>query len=118
MHLVIDGYSRDRGILRDVDLIYDLLDDLPDLIGMTKIANPRVFSHTGKKIEDWGVSGIVLIAESHISIHTFVERAFVNVDVFSCKSFDTKKTLEYIKQELKLERYKHYTLERGLEFLI
>lgn len=116
MHLVIDGYGKNPAILADRNVVYDLLDSFPGEIGMTKIAPPYVFRYIGSKPEDWGISGLVLIAESHISIHTFVDRALVNIDVFSCKAFDAKMVTEKLQQKLQLTRIRSYLLDRGLEY--
>ena len=87
-HLVVDAFVADGQRLGDVAAIFDLLDTLPERIGMTKIAPPYVFRYSGVKPEDWGVTGVVIIAESHISIHTFAEHKRFHLDVFSCKPFD------------------------------
>ena len=115
MHLIVDGYGNDRTILADRNLIYDLLDGFPAEIGMQKIAPPYVFRYVGAKPEDWGISGLVLIAESHISIHTFVDRSLVNIDVFSCKAFDATLVAERLQHRLQLTKMRSYLLERGLE---
>ncbi|MDZ4245897.1 MAG: S-adenosylmethionine decarboxylase, partial [Dehalococcoidia bacterium] len=78
-------------------------------------APPYVFRYIGEKPEDWGISGLVLIAESHISIHTFVDRSLINIDVFSCKAFDAKQVTEKLQKKLKITRVRSYLLERGLE---
>ena len=54
--------------------------DLPD--GDSKIMPPYVFRYHGEVPEDWGVSGVVLIAESHISIHTFPDKGYLSLDIF------------------------------------
>ena len=115
MHLAIDGYNGDREKLADSDFLYRFLDTFPDSIGMTKIASPTVYTYHAPKHEDWGVSGFVIIAESHISIHTFPERNYVNIDVFSCKSFDVDKALDEIKGIFSFSTVKTWILERGLE---
>ena len=125
MHLAIDGYGADpdpgRGVtsidvLEDTDLVRRFLDDYPDAIGMTKIAPPQVYTYRGKVPEDWGVSGFVIIAESHISIHTFPDRGYVNVDVFSCKDFDTGAAIDDVKGFFMLDDAKAWTMERGVEY--
>src|SRR3990172_5324831 len=116
MHVAIDGYGGDRQKLQDLELIFGFLDSYPAEIGMTKIMPPYVFRYVGIKHEDWGISGFVLIAESHISIHTFPERAYVNVDIFSCKAFDPDLAVEEIKSKLGLDKVKAHVLERGLEY--
>lgn len=115
MHLIIDGYGSDRQVLANRELIYDLLDNYPGEIGMTKIAPPYVFRYVGVKPEDWGISGIVPIAESHIAIHTFVEKCMVNIDIFSCKEFDKERIVRDLKDRLKLTETRSYLLQRGLE---
>jgi len=117
MHLAIDGYGRDPHVLEDEVLVRQLLDSYPAEIGMTKICEPVVLRYVGTKPEDWGVSGFVMIAESHISIHTFVERCFVNIDVFSCKEFDADRVIRDLTEKLKLTKVNSYILTRGLEYL-
>lgn len=95
-HLVVDAFVADGQRLGDVAAIFDLLDTLPARIGMTKIAPPYVFRYSGVKPEDWGVTGVVIIAESHISIHTFAEHKRFHLDVFSCKPFDVDMVRERV----------------------
>ncbi|HUE75317.1 MAG TPA: S-adenosylmethionine decarboxylase [Chloroflexota bacterium] len=116
MHLVVDGHGGDYERLQNLDEVYQLLDRLPDRIEMTKIMPPYVFRYRGVKPEDWGVSGFVLIAESHIAIHTFPERGLVNVDVFSCKEFDTDLAVAMIRDTFLLDTVDIQVLARGLEY--
>ena len=116
MHLIIDGYGGDPQRLQDVDLVYHLLDAYPDQIGMIKISQPKVSKYVGAKPQDWGVSGFVLIAESHISIHTFPERSYINVDIFSCKEFDAEGAVRDFQQKFRLAEVRSYILNRGLEY--
>ena len=116
MHLVVDGYGADPLKLKDEDLIYRFLDEYPITIGMTKIVPPQVYTYHGKTPEDWGVSGFVLIAESHISVHTFPDKGYVNIDIFSCKSFDDQRALAEAKQLFELTEVKTWLLDRGLEW--
>ena len=116
MHLVIDGYGGDPEKLKDVDLIQGFLDEYPSTIGMTKIAPPQVYTYHGKVPEDWGVSGFVIIAESHISIHTFPDRGYVNIDIFSCKEFDADASLDDVRATFSLSSVRTLTLARGLEY--
>lgn len=116
MHLIIDGYSGNAQKMQDVDFIYQLLDAYPSQIGMTKISPPQVSKYIGSKPEDWGISGFVLIAESHISIHTFPERSYINIDIFSCKEFDAEQTIRDLQQQFGLDEIRSYILNRGLEY--
>jgi S-adenosylmethionine decarboxylase len=115
-HLMLDGYGCDKKKLQDLNLIYRILDELPSRIGMTKIMPPYVFKYSGVKPEDWGISGFVLIAESHISIHTFPEKSFVSVDIFSCKAFDLEFAGTYLKDVFGMTKVECNVLDRGTEF--
>ena len=117
MHLVIDGYGGEVDKLWDMELVREFLIDYPDQLGMTRITEPNVLEYNGPVAEDVGVSGFVIIAESHISIHTFPKRNFVNVDIFSCKSFDNDRALADVKLLFGLSDTKTWLLDRGLEWL-
>lgn len=112
MHLIIDGYGSEPQIMQDEEFLYQLLDSYPSKIGMTKISPPFVFRYIGSRPEDWGISGFVFIAESHISVHTFVERCYVNIDVFSCQDFDAQQVIDDLKEKFRLEKFKAYLIDR------
>ena len=109
-HLILDGSGAKRERLESIHFLHDLLDAFPEKIQMTKIMPPYVF-----RMEE-GLSGIVLIAESHISIHTFPKEGRFNLDIFSCKEFDIDRALEYACSELEPEHYEQILLSRGREF--
>ena len=115
MHLLIDGYSGERARLQSEEVVRGLLEGWPSQIGMTRISEPFVLTYHSPQEEDWGVSGFVLIAESHISIHTFPVRRYVNIDLFSCKPFDFLSALRYAQEALGLTTLGWRLLERGLE---
>ncbi len=115
-HLMLDGYGCDKAKLQDLNLVYRILDELPTRIAMTKIMPPYVFRYSGLRPEDWGLSGFVLIAESHVSIHTFPEKTFVSVDIFSCKPFDSEFAASYLKKAFGMAKVDCTVLDRGTEF--
>jgi S-adenosylmethionine decarboxylase len=103
-HLVIDAFVDDAARISAIEPIFDLLHGLPDQIGMTKITQPYVFRYSGVVPDDWGITGMVVIAESHISIHTFPEHKRFHMDVFSCKPFDHEVVLQAIERQLGVTR--------------
>lgn len=116
MHLTLDGYDCHSEKLASLDNIYQFLDRCPDLIKMTKIMPPYVFKYQAQVPEDWGISGFVLIAESHISVHTYPERAYISLDIFSCKDFDHPQAVAYATELFGIGRHELNLLNRGLEF--
>ena len=117
MHLVIDGYGGDIDKMWDEDLVRDFLYQYPESLDMTRITEPTVLRYEAPKSEDSGVSGFVIIAESHISIHTFPRKDYINIDIFSCRPFDHERALEDVKDLFGLAEVKTWLLERGLEWL-
>lgn len=111
MHLTIDGYGN-KQIMQDEPFIYQLLNSYPAKIGMTKIKGPIVFRYVGAKPGDWGISGLVFIAESHISLHTFVERSYINIDVFSCKDFNAEQIVRDFVGQFQLTRFTSRLINR------
>jgi S-adenosylmethionine decarboxylase len=115
-HLIFDGYRCSRAALEDLAGLYRLLDGLPDRIRMTKIMPPYVLRHADGPRGLEGLSGFVLIAESHISVHTFPQRRFVNVDIFSCEDFDVEDALAALRETFGPQRVEWKLLDRGTEF--
>lgn len=110
LHLILAGYGCDREALMDLDGIHDFLNRMPDRIGMTKIMPPYVVPFPDRII------GIVLIAESHISIHTFPELEQLYMDIFSCKAFKVRDAVAMAINTFKISRPDSRLFERGLEF--
>lgn len=119
-HLTIDGKECNKEKLKDIKVIYKILNDLPKEIGMTKMTLPYVveWKDTWNQNKDStpGVSGFVMIAESHISIHTFPDQDYVFMDIFSCKPFDTEKAKNFINKQLGIKKCEINLVERGLDF--
>ena len=61
-----------------------------------------------------GVSGVVVLAESHISIHTWPERGFAALDVFMCGSCDPYKVIPFLKAAFGPEDVRISEQKRGL----
>ena len=116
MHLIIDGFGGDNAMMWDTARLRAFLDEYPARLGMTKITAPEVLEYHGPNPQDNGISGFVIIAESHISVHTFPPRDYVNIDIFSCKSFDHEQAIADARALFGLRQVKTWLLERGLEW--
>ncbi len=117
-HLTIDLYGCDAKLLGDMAHVYRILDEMPGLLDMKKISKPQVLPYEGSKgtFDKGGISAFVIIATSHISIHTFVHQKYASVDIFSCKAFDTDKATRYISEKFKAKKTETNLLSRGREF--
>lgn len=116
MHLIIDGFGGDTTMMWDMERLRTFLYEYPANLGMTRITEPEVLEYHGDKPEDSGISGFVIIAESHISVHTFPHREYVNIDLFSCKSFDHEQAIADARSLFDLADVKTWLLDRGLEW--
>ncbi len=65
--------------------------------------------------EGGGVSGVAVLAESHISIHTWPERAFAAVDVFMCGQTRPEATIAVLQAAFRPSQIKLEELRRGQE---
>ena len=114
LHLMLEAYNCPIEVLDDANIAYRILDELPAKIGMTKLTLPYVIhADDNGKNDPGGWTGFVLIAESHISLHTFAKRGFVTVDVYSCKEFDTDLAVNYFKEMFKTHDVEYKVEVRG-----
>lgn len=114
-HLMLDCQGCNSKI-GDLQFVFDFLNQLPDKIGMTKITQPYVFPYSGLVPEDCGITGTVIIAESHITFHSFTNKDYFFFDIFSCKPFDYTLTEELIRQAFSVQNVDSNVVKRGLEF--
>jgi S-adenosylmethionine decarboxylase len=89
-HLLLDFW--DACNLTDPSLIDAVLREAAAAANATVLHSH--FHHFGP---DGGVSGVLVLAESHISIHTWPERAFAAVDIFMCGSCNPYESLPVLK---------------------
>lgn len=97
-HLIFSGYGIKKSKLDEAEIVFDFLDKMPGKIGMKKLTIPYVVIARPKRKKEWGISGFVMIYTSHISCHTWPEKGYVSIDVYSCKNFNEKKLLNYLKK--------------------
>lgn len=112
-HLIIDAYGVQSEKLRDKKSLTHLLEDLPKKLKMRILRKPIVDKIISDEYPTWGLSGFVILYESHISFHTWPEENYVAMDVYSCKDFNGKEATQYLKKYLGAKRMKVYLIIRG-----
>lgn len=115
-HLTIDLKGCSKEVLSNYEKHFNYLKTLPEIIEMTPITQPYVFPYSGLVPSDKGITGVVIIAESHLSIHSFEEKGHSFIDIFSCKEFDTDKAIEITLETFKPKSYEVNIVERGKDF--
>lgn len=118
-HLTLDGYGGNPKKLNDMHRVFQALDEIPDLLNMKKIITPYVVYYPGNGKKDMGgYSGMVMIAESHISIHTFPEDGFVSIDVYTCQGdLDTKTAAAYFRKMFEIQDWEQHVIKRGTKYV-
>jgi S-adenosylmethionine decarboxylase len=118
VHLTLDGYEGSPEKLANRDIIEGCLKDLPKKLGMHIIFGPEVLECKALNPKDsGGFSGFVMIAESHISCHTFPKRKFVSIDVYTCKDeIDKQFVTDYFKKAFDLGDIETNYIKRGTRY--
>ncbi len=118
VHFMMDGYNADKNKLQDEAALGQLLVDLPLKMGMHTICDPVVVSVGPNNHKDpGGISGFVMIAESHLSFHTFPNRGFVSIDVYTCQNqLDTDKLKAELTEAFGINNSDVYVQKRGLSY--
>ena len=109
-HLLADLYEVASDRLADAGLLADCLDDAARRGGMKPIGPPVLHRFQGG-----GLTGYLLLSESHIAFHTYPEHRFLALDIFSCGSADSKAALSVFLAALEPGREHLTTAPRGAE---
>lgn len=66
------------------------------------------------KFAPQGVSGVVIISESHLTIHSFPEHGYASIDVYTCGDLDPNIAANYIAEALEAEIQEKIEMPRGM----
>ncbi|WP_457600589.1 adenosylmethionine decarboxylase [Hydrogenivirga sp.] len=109
LHILADLYGVDAERIDRVEDIRNLLETAVKVADLTKISSHYY------QFQPHGATGVVLLAESHISIHTWPEHGLATVDVYTCGD-PTKayRAMEFIINTLEPKRVDKQVHDRGL----
>ena len=109
-HWVFDARA-DGALLSEESRLREVLESLPGELGLRTVSPAQTFCHhdNGER----SVAGIVLIAESHFSLHAFPDRALLHGDLFSCKPFDQDKARAILTRHFSITGWNETVLDRG-----
>ena len=108
-HLLLELKDCNKEVLDDLDFLRNSLRQAATECGATVVGES--FYHFSPQ----GVSGVVNIAESHISIHTWPEYGYAAADIFTCGSeVEPEKAVAVITQKLESDNYSVIELRRGI----
>ncbi len=104
----IDAWVRDAAVLTDAGALNDVLRAAADAGGATVVGEAFYGFPNG------AVTGVLLLAQSHLSIHTWPELQLANIDLLTCGDIDGCVVLETIRERLGVERASSRCIERSL----
>ena len=102
-HLIVDIYGFDKEYRK-----FKML-----LAQASQLAGAKLLYAYTHEFDSGGITGVAVLAESHISFHTWPERDYVAFDIFMCGDTQPFKAINYIKKELKADDVKIKTIKRG-----
>ena len=108
-HILVEFMRCEPNIMNDVSAIER------DMVEAAKKAGATVINSTFHHFSPYGVSGVVVIEESHLAIHTWPEYGYAAVDIFTCgESIDPWAIQEHLRDCLESENVSSTELKRGL----
>ena len=108
-HLLIELYECDEQTLNDKDRIEEII------MKGVQLSGAEIIAPVFHKFSPHGVSGVVVIAESHFTIHTWPEFGYCALDIFTCgDKIDSKKALLFLKDELGAGNISVVETKRGI----
>ena len=108
-HIIVEFYDCNPDALNDFNLVKT------EMVEAAKNAGATIVGEVFHKFSPHGVSGAVVIAESHLSIHTWPEYNYAALDLFTCgTTVDPWKAFAYLQKVLGAKRTSQTELKRGL----
>lgn len=106
--LIVELFNCDQEFLKDVSTVESVLLDA------ARAANATVVDHCFHQFSPHGVSGVVVISESHIAVHTWPEHQYCAIDIFTCGDLiDNNRALAVLKKGLRCRQIKVFKVDRG-----
>ncbi len=110
IHIIADFYGVDKEKITYVEQMKPIFEETVRYAGLTKISSDYY------QFRPKGCSGVVLIAESHLSFHTWPEHELITLDIYTCG--DPKQAylaLEYLERTLRPKKISQMVIERGTD---
>ena len=107
-HLLVEYHGCDPKILNDLEMVKGFMLEAASRSGAA------VLDSSFHYFSPQGVSGVVVIAESHLAIHTWPEHGYAAVDIFTCGTkVDPWKAFDYLKSALDSKKSSVNEIRRG-----
>lgn len=111
-HILIELYHCNVQKIDNQDYLETALRKAADIAGAT------IVNSTFHRFSPVGVSGVVVIQESHFAIHSWPEHAYAAIDLFTCSDeMDYKAAYTYLVKALESNQHEFKLIERGAKAL-
>ena len=117
VHLMLELYNIEREILSNEPLMRRVLDEYPSRIGMEKVSPVHLYDIETSNPLDAGLSGFVVIAQSHVSLHAWPEYGEVDIDICSCKEFSQEDAIAFAKEVFRTDDVEAHFVVRATRSL-
>jgi S-adenosylmethionine decarboxylase len=108
-HILVELYEGDPECLDNAGLIET------EMVKAAEMINATIISSHAHNFEPHGVSAVVIIAESHLTMHTWPEHCYAAVDLFICtKKKDPAIAFNHLQRILKAKRISVTEINRGV----
>lgn len=88
------------------------------MLNAARESGAKIIGSMFHEFEPQGISGVVVISESHLTIHTWPEQAYAAVDIFTCgEHTDPWKALGYLAREFEAEETHSMEISRGMKVI-
>ena len=106
-HILVEFMNCEPHIMNDVAAIER------DMVGAAQKAGATVINSTFHHFSPYGVSGVVVIQESHLAIHTWPEYGYAAVDLFTCGEMNAWISFDHLKECFGAKSYSALEMKRG-----
>ena len=108
-HLLVEYRGCERTLLDNKSFVERIMRRAAVIAGATEVGS--IF----RNFKPQGVSGVVVVEESHLSIHTWPEYGYAAVDFYTCGDCAPEKADDYLRDQLRCETAEVMVVERGIE---
>jgi S-adenosylmethionine decarboxylase proenzyme len=108
-HVIAEFYNCDVDTIKDVKKVEEAM------VGAANSTNATIVDVVFHSFNPYGVSGVIVIAESHLAIHTWPEYAFASVDIYTCgEEVQPWKAYEFLEEAFKAQNISVMEMKRGI----
>lgn len=109
LHILMEFNECTAEVLNDLAFLEDAMNKAAE------VSKATIIKSVFHQFSPQGVTGVVVVAESHLAIHTWPEHGYAAVDFFTCNSeMDYMKAYDFLKEQLNSKDHSYKSITRGI----